>query len=190
MQNRERRKTLVKVGEIRPGETSITVSGPTDSLEAIKEKSQRKKKSANQSISVKGYKAMTKWRRKMTLVSLPRGEPLVSMENRRHTLRAPSDDESNYKQVGDSHELNFKSLHSSELKSSSEAKSKESHHSSLLRKKQEAPNGRTAKKSIMITTASKANQKRRTLNLMNQYGIGRDKAKTGAAARLKKSASG
>ena len=36
MQNKERRKTLVKVGEIRPGETSITLTGNEDSLEAIK----------------------------------------------------------------------------------------------------------------------------------------------------------
>ena len=38
MQNKERRKTLVKVGEIRPGETSITISGRDDSLAAIKAK--------------------------------------------------------------------------------------------------------------------------------------------------------
>ena len=48
MQNKERRKTLVKVGEIRPGETSITLTGNEDSLEAIKMRAQKKqKKSTN-----------------------------------------------------------------------------------------------------------------------------------------------
>ena len=126
MQNKERRKTLVRVGEIRPGETSITISGRDDSLAAIKAKALQRKKTSNQSISVKGYKAMTKWKRRMTLVSTSRGEPLVSMENRRHSLQVPSDDESNHKPPGNSNGLNFKSLRPSELQSSSDSSSPES----------------------------------------------------------------